>query len=302
MSGFLLSMLSPIWRAKLCGEIGTKGRILLNMDDEIYSHFLQVVALGCGESITLRGGMHDLIELVSMADRYQVEAILGDLEDALMDRLSSEGCGPILTMACGSGLVRLERASRGLALREFDQFAECAGFVDVSEEVLGSLLDDDALISESEERVLKGVVRWMKGGGGGVIRGEGLLRKIRFPFMSAKFLADKARVMLPECTGLEGLVLEAGLLKSVPIDLWSGEVKYLDAKVLVPRRERGVNWAEYAGGGERRLAAGQFAYSVSVHDRGFVCGGLHDGSIRVWNRATLEVERPSSGLAGLHQP
>jgi hypothetical protein len=127
-----------------------------------------------------------------MADRYQLEAIQGEVEEAVMDRLTVESCGRILTTACGSGLVRLERASRKLALREFDQFAECAGFMDVSEEVLGSLLDDDALVSESEEMVLKGVVRWMKGGDEGVIRGEGLLRKIRFPFMSALFLLEEA--------------------------------------------------------------------------------------------------------------
>jgi WD40 repeat protein len=72
-------------------------------------------------------------------------------------------------------------------------------------------------------------------------------------------------------------------------------LRYLDAKVLVPRRGRGVNWAKYSGGGERRLAAGQWVYSVSAHGRGFVCGGLHHGSIRVWNRATLEVERTLTG-------
>ncbi len=87
----------------------------------------------------------------------------------------------------------VERASRKLALMEFDQFADVAGFMDVSEEVLGSLLDDDGLVSESEERVLKSVVRWMKGGGGDAMRGEDLLRKIRFPFMSALFLIDEAR-------------------------------------------------------------------------------------------------------------
>jgi WD40 repeat protein len=234
-----------------------------------------------------------------MADRYQVEAILGDVEEAVMDRLTVESCGRILTTACGSGLVQLERASRKLALREFDQFAKCAGFMDVSEEVLGSLLDDDGLVSESEERVLKGVVRWMKGGGGGVIRGEGLLRKIRFPLMSAEFLAAEARGILPDSTDFEGLVSETGLLQSMAENLWAGQVlRYLDAAVLVPRRGRGVNWAEYAGGGESRLAAGQQAYSVSAHGRGFVCGGLHDGSIRVWNRATLEVERTLTGHTG----
>ncbi len=61
---------------------------------------------------------------------------------------------------------------------------------------------------------------------------------------------------------------------------------------------RGVNWAEYAGGGERRLAAGQAAISVCAHGRGIVCGGLCDGLIRVWNRATLEVERTLTGHTG----
>jgi F-box/WD-40 domain protein 7 len=37
---------------------------------------------------------------------------------------------------------------------------------------------------------------------------------------------------------------------------------------------------------------------VSVHGRGFVCGGLVDGSIMVWNRATLEAERTLTGHTG----
>ncbi len=113
-----------------------------------------------------------------------------------------------------------------------------------------------------------------------MIRGEGLLRKIRFPFMSSEFLAAEARGMLPDSTVFEGLVSETGLLKSMAANLWAGQVlRYLDAAVLVPRRGRGVSWTEYAGGGERRLAAGQWVYYVAAHGKGFICGGLHDGSI-----------------------
>jgi hypothetical protein len=268
--------------------------IILEEEDEVL--FWKVVELGCGEIVSVGSGLDELIGLALMADRYQVEAIQSDVEEAVMDRLTVESCGRILTTACGSGLVRLEMASRKLALRKFDQFADCAGFMDVSEEVLGSLLDDDALVSESEERVLKGVVRWMKGGAVGVMRGEGLLRKIRFPFMSSLFLADEARGMLPASSGLEGLVLESGFLKGMAADLWAGRnLRYLDAAALVPRRERGVDWAEYAGGGETRLAVDQVARCASAHGSGFVCGGLEDGSIRVWNRATLEAERTLTG-------
>ena len=85
--------------------------------------------------------------------------IIADVEEDLMTRLTVKGCElkleicmRILTTACGSALARLERANRKLALRELDQYAECGGFMDVSEEVLRSLLDDDALVSESEYR------------------------------------------------------------------------------------------------------------------------------------------------------
>jgi WD40 repeat protein len=296
-NGFLLSMLSPVWRAKLCGEVGANVRQTLKLDEKDAPFFLKVVGLACGKSVTVSNGVDELIGLISFVDRYQVEAIQSHVEKALIDRLTVEGCGRILTMACGSGLVKLERASRKLALREFDQLAECTRFMDISEEVMGSLLDEDALVSESEERVLAVVVRWMKGGAG-VLRGEGLLRKIRFPFMSAEFAADEATRILPESTGLERLVLEAALLKRTPncLDPWASlDLKSLESKVLVPRRRRGVTWADFEHGEERRLEAGRTVYSVSVHGRGFVCGGLSDGSIRVWNRATLEVEHTLFG-------
>jgi hypothetical protein len=293
-----LSMLSPAWRASLCGEIGNSEGKMLDMDDEDHLIFSKVVALGCGESITVEGGLEELFVLVKIADKYRMEAILGDLEDAVMDRLTLESCGLILKMASRSGLVRLEKAGRKLALSKFDQFAEADGFMFVSEEVLGSLLDDDVLVSESEERVLKGVVRWMKGGAGGVIRGEGLLNKIRFPFTSGVFLANEARSLLPESARLELLVLESGLLKGSgkPPILWAGtDLKYLDSAVLMPRRGSGVDWADYSDGGERTLAAGKKFYSLAVHEKGFVCGGLRDGSIRVWNRATLQAKRTLRG-------
>ncbi len=45
---FLLSMLSPAWRAKLCGEIGNDAGKILNMEEGDESLFWKAVALGCG--------------------------------------------------------------------------------------------------------------------------------------------------------------------------------------------------------------------------------------------------------------
>jgi hypothetical protein len=96
--------------------------------------------------------------MVRMADRYQMEGIQSDLEEAVMDRLRVECCGRILTMASASGLVRLERASRKLALREFDDFAECEGFMDVSEDVLVDLAST-SLVGMEEESMCRDVGR-----------------------------------------------------------------------------------------------------------------------------------------------
>ncbi len=56
--------------------------------------------------------------------------------------------------------------------------------------------------------------------------------------MSGEFPVREARGMLSERTGLEGLVLESGLLKNMASNLWAGiELRYLGAAVLVPRKE-----------------------------------------------------------------
>jgi hypothetical protein len=94
------------------------------------------------------------------------------------DELTIESCGGALEWSSGSGLVRVERMSRKLALREFDKFALTAGFMEVGEEVLRSLLEDDELWTEGEERVFESVVLWMKGVEGGEVRGLELLRTV----------------------------------------------------------------------------------------------------------------------------
>ena len=74
-SGFLLSILSPVWRAKLCGDIGSKTRWQLALDGGEAGLFRQLVALGSGAAVTMEGGLGEVMELGLMADRYQVEAV-----------------------------------------------------------------------------------------------------------------------------------------------------------------------------------------------------------------------------------
>ena len=292
-SGFLLSALSPVWRVKLCWP-GDKSRGNLVLEEGEAPAFRMLLALGCGEPVVFDGGVKELVSLGRMADRYQVEVVQCAVEDAVLCYyLTVESCGIILEACLGSGMERLTRASWKLALQEFDEFSKTAGFLGLSEEALGSLLDDDGLTTEKEEVVFEGVVRWMKGGGDGGIRGRTLLQKIRFPYMDVLFLANVAIKQLPNDVGLEILVHEAGLLKSLPPHMWAGrELLYLDARALVQRGR--VRWENYLAGGQQRLPAGTFVYSVAAHG-GYVCGGRHDGSIRVWNRSTLQRERNLTG-------
>ena len=289
-----MSLLSPVWRAKLCGAIGGEARWQLALDSSEAGLFSKLMALGSGTAVKLEGGLEAAVGLGRMADRYQVETVQGAVEDAVVRLLTVESCGRVLACGWGSGLVRVERASRELALREFDEFAGTAGFMEVGEEALGSLLDDDGLVTEREERVFEAVVRWMKGGEGcGGVRGSELLRKVRFPFMHARYLAHISSEPGVEDVGLDGLLLDAGMLKSEPREAWGRRrLRYLDARALVPRGR--VRWEEYKGGGERRLAANHAVLTVAVHG-GYACGGLWDGSIWVWSRSTLEQERTLSG-------
>ena len=226
-----------------------------------------------------------------MADRYQVEVVQCSVEDAVLTLLTLETCGSILVSSFGSGLTRVQSESREFALRKFDDFSKSPGFMEIDEEVLGSLLDDDGLTTEKEERVFEAVVRWMKSDG--ELRGKELLRKIRFPHMDALYLADITSSQVLDDVGLDGLLLDSSVLKSIPRHLWAGRrLRFLDPKVLVPRGK--VRWEDFARGGERRLAVRGHVHSVAVHG-GYVCGGLLDGTILIWSRSTMDHERTLVG-------
>ena len=137
-----------MWRAKLCGDIGGGARWQLVLDGGEVGLFTKLVALGSGAAVWVEGGLGGVMALGLMADRYLGEAVPGAVEEAVVGLLTVERCRWVLAKSSGSGLERVMRASRELALREFDEFARTAGFMEVEEQVLGSLLDDDGLVAE----------------------------------------------------------------------------------------------------------------------------------------------------------
>ena len=121
--------MSPVWRTKLCRHIGPDAQWQLVLDGRDAGLFSKLVALGSGASVRMEGGIEEAVGLGQMADRYQVEVVQGAVEDELLRLLTVESCG-----SSGSGLVRVERASREIALQAFDAFAATAGFMEVGED------------------------------------------------------------------------------------------------------------------------------------------------------------------------
>jgi hypothetical protein len=95
-SGFLLSLLSPVWRAKLCGEVGGEARWQLALEGGEAGLFRKLVALGSGAAVTMKGGLGGVMGLGLMADRYQVEAVQGAVEEAVVRLVTVESCGEVL--------------------------------------------------------------------------------------------------------------------------------------------------------------------------------------------------------------
>ena len=74
VSSFLLCMLSPVWKAKFCGSVGSgsRGRPGLELFDDDMSAFFKVLALGIGATAVV-DGVPELVSLAQAADRYQVK-------------------------------------------------------------------------------------------------------------------------------------------------------------------------------------------------------------------------------------
>ena len=159
-------MMSPVWRAKLCGSIGNGNdpSLHLRLETEDKPTFGSLLALAAGARLSLSGGLPELLDLARAADRHQTDLVQTVIEDRLLALLAVENCGLVLAQVGGSGLARLEAAGRALALTHFDDFAETAGFLALDEDALLALLEDDGLTTDREDNVLAALARWLRTG------------------------------------------------------------------------------------------------------------------------------------------
>ena len=96
MSGIVLSVLSPVWQAKLCRGLNqaSKSRLDLTLDDA--ASFETAVQLGCGRSAAVRGGLAGLMGVGRLADAYGIEHVHRAVEWEATRRLTVGTCAELL--------------------------------------------------------------------------------------------------------------------------------------------------------------------------------------------------------------
>jgi hypothetical protein len=283
----------------ICGRFSESIVKRIELGDVEAREYVKVLHLWCGKEELDGEKLSDAMLLASVADRLEMTEVSAALEESIIRKLRVADCGNVLTESWRLGLFRVEAAARKLACEQFEEVAGTEGFVCIEEEAMGGLLDDDELGVSGEEAAFEGLVRWMKGGCEG-LRGRGLLRKIRFGLIDHNYITENVRGMLPaeHADWIEDLVIEALRVRTGgrPPDLT--RTSQLGEKAFVPRKSRSVPWERQCGGGGCRLQGFAGDVLALAECQGRVCGGSYDGSIRIWNRATLAQERTLHDDAG----
>ena len=253
-------------------------------------------------------GLQGLINLGMVADKYGMEEVMETVEEKALEMLTLDTCGELLTAAAEAGLRRVEDKSKTLALEEFQAFARTDGFLRLGEKEMESILRDDGLCAEGEEAVFEAAVRWMTAptwrnpptrDGGYAVRGEGLLRHIRFPLMGGDYLSKRAETLLQSET-LARLVEEAMHWRTTGERKARGGIGAESTATRGPGLgdrgplPRGFGWVARLTSSEgdawQVLQAEEQVFCVALTGRRVVCG-LWSGEMQVWDLATRTRER-----------
>ena len=276
----------------ICGCFNENKNGCIDLHDVDGKEFEFILNIWCGNEEDGGKGLtiSDMLQLGTVADRFQVTEVAVALEETVIRELSVEDCAEVLAWSGRIGLRQAEWASHQLAVDRFEEVVATASFVKIDEDALCGLLDDDGLVVKNEETVWEALLVWMRAEG--PLRGRELLRKIRFPLMDEAYLASTVPAALPaeHADWIEGLVAEALRARAARQAGAAFHWRLLGPRALVRRRGLGVRWEDYADGGERRLEGHTEGVSAVVECAGRLCSASWDGSIRVWNGATLAHE------------
>ena len=281
----------------ICGSFAESNGVQMEVQDVGGDVFIKVLKLWCGKTCLDEQRVVDLLELGTVADRFQMNEVASGAEESIIRRMSVDLCVDVLGWAGGGAwLERAAATARKVVVEQFEQVASTEAFARLSEETLGSILDEDELGVGTEEEVFEAVLGWMKSGDEKALRGLGMLSKIRFPLMPSSYLRGRVMSALGglDAPWITAVVEEAMRIKAAIKNGKSADVLLLGTKATTRRTGRAVRWADYAGqadGGGRRLQGQTGSVTAVAVCEGQICSGSMDGTVRVWNRETLEQQR-----------
>ncbi len=141
----------------MCGSFNENKNGCIDLHDVDGKEFEFILNLWCGNEEVggnLKGlTISDMLQLGTVADRFQMTEVAVALEETVIRELSVEDCAEVLVWSSRIGLRQAEWAARRLAVDRFEEVVATASFVKIDENALSCLLDDDGLVVKNEETV-----------------------------------------------------------------------------------------------------------------------------------------------------
>ena len=181
--------------------------------------------------------------------------------------INEQNCLNFFTTAITAD-TSLELLARQFISQHFEKVALSEGFMLLSEEMLGFLLDDDTLLIGREQRVLEALLRWMRCGTSS-FRGMDLLRRIRSRITGPTHSPIAKSIALHAASNRREESLSYENLEALDSSIFQTPQSPPAPKRIISAAREVV----------RALAA--------VCDGSAVCSGDVSGKIRMWDAATL---------------
>ena len=124
MSGFLLSLVSPVLHKMVCGAFKESASRRLTLGEMEERAFVRVVGLACGVASMEGGHVMEVVKLAKVADRLQMSEVVAELSGTICRELSVEVCAEVLGASGAWGLGEVEGRCRRMAQSRADRTSD----------------------------------------------------------------------------------------------------------------------------------------------------------------------------------
>ena len=153
----ILAAASDVWRAMLASAPANAAPTVPLADTPPAAARALLHYAYAGESDV---APRDVPAVVAAADRFGLPGLRMLAERCLPTAVRVDNVAAVLSSAAAVDCDTVKRFAIAFMLRHFDAVAETDAFGDISPALLEELISSDDLVTESEESVLKAVIRW----------------------------------------------------------------------------------------------------------------------------------------------